>query len=187
MVSEIVVVSASQDLSRVQEIIQTFNFQKVTATPVGGAERQESVFAGLKALSEAIQTVVVHDGARPLLTLEAFHRFLAEAAGNTAAIMAVPLKDTVKRINPEGFVEETPSRDSLRAVQTPQIFVRRILEEIHRKAASAGIRATDDASLLEWAGYPVRVLSGLEENIKITTQQDLRLAEQIIAARNQRL
>lgn len=187
LVSEIVVVGARQDLEQIRELVRTCQFEKVTATPVGGAERQESVFAGLKALSEAIQTVVVHDGARPLLTLEQFHRFLAEAAGHSAVVMAVPLKDTVKRVDPEGFVQETPRRDLLRAVQTPQLFERTLLEEAHRKAAATGFRGTDDASLLEWAGYPVRVLPGAEENIKITTQQDLWLAERILAARHNEL
>lgn len=187
LVDEIVVVGARQDIEPIRELVRGYQFEKVAATPVGGAERQESVLAGLKALSETIQTVVVHDGARPLLTLEQLHRFLSEAAENTAAIMAVPVKDTIKRVDPEGLVLETPQRGTLRAVQTPQVFKRTILEEIHRKAAAAGFRGTDDAALLEWAGYPVQVLAGAEENIKITTRQDLWLAEQIIANRRSEL
>lgn len=185
-VGEIVVVGARQDVERIRELVLVYGFEKVKATPVGGADRQESVFAGLKALSEAIQTVVVHDGARPLLTLEEFHRFLAEAAGNIAAITALPLKDTVKRVNPEGLVLETPERKTLRAIQTPQVFKRSLLQEVHGQAAAAGFRGTDDASLLEWAGYPVRALPGSEENIKITMRQDLWLAEQILANRHSR-
>lgn len=186
LVSEIVVVGAGADVEQLRELVQRYDFGKVKAIPVGGAERQESVYAGLKALSDTIHTVVVHDGARPLLTLEELHRFLEEAEGNVAAIMAVPLKDTVKCVNPEGLVLETPERQTLRTIQTPQVFVRRLLQEAHQKAAVEGFRGTDDATLLEWAGYPVRVLPGTEENIKITTRQDLWLAEQILANRGRK-
>ncbi|MHB1653568.1 MAG: 2-C-methyl-D-erythritol 4-phosphate cytidylyltransferase [Desulfitobacteriaceae bacterium] len=182
-VQEIVVVGAAQDIPFIQELVRVHRFNKVKATPIGGKQRQESVFAGLKALSPTIQTVVVHDGARPLLTLDVFHRFLAEAAGAIGAVTAVQLKDTVKLVDKQGWVVETPLRDTLRAVQTPQVFKRSVLEIAHHDAQVKGFRGTDDASLLEWLGYPVRVLEGSPENIKITTPEDLWLAERILEHR----
>jgi len=182
-VREIVIVGAKDDIPVIEEIVESYRLDKVAAVPIGGAVRQESVFAGVQALSAATQRVVVHDGARPLLTLELFHRFLAEAEETVAAITAVPLKDTVKLVNQEGWVVETPPREQLRAVQTPQVFERAVLEEAHRRAAQTGFIGTDDASLVEWLGYPVKVLEGSAENIKITTPDDLWLAEKILAAR----
>lgn len=184
-VQEIVIVGAERDIERIRELVKTYDFNKVKATPVGGAQRQESVYAGLQALSPAIRTVMVHDGARPLLILEELHRFLTESEGLPAAIMAIKLKDTVKVVNSTGLVVETPARDTLRAVQTPQVFKRELLEYAHREAHRQGYYGTDDASLLEWLGYPVRVLDGSRENLKITTPGDLWLAEQIL--RNRKL
>lgn len=182
-VSEIVVVGAHEDLEEIQHLVRVHGFKKVATVTLGGKERQESVFAGVKALNPAIRRVAVHDGARPLLTLEHLNRFFTEAEAFRAAIMAIPVKDTIKRVNAEGRVLETPPRASLRAVQTPQIFDRDLLEEAHQKALEANFFATDDASLIEWLGYPVQTLDGSPENIKITTPEDLGFAESILAKR----
>lgn len=181
-VIEIVVVGARNDITYITEIIRNQKFDKVSIT-IGGSQRQDSVFRGVQALSSAIQRVVVHDGARPLLTLEQFNRFLEDSEGFSAAITAIPLKDTIKRITETGLVAETPPRDFLRAIQTPQVFDRVVLEKVHKIAAEQGYYGTDDASLLEWQGYPVTVLEGYPENIKITTPEDLWLAEHIIEQR----
>lgn len=183
-VSEIVIVGAEGDISVIKELVYHHKFNKVVAICVGGVQRQDSVRAGVRALSPTIQRIVVHDGARPLLTLQAFHKFLQETQEYSAAIMGVSIKDTIKRVDLEGNVIETLPRDYLRAVQTPQIFDRRILEEAHQKAASAGYYGTDDASLLEWVGYPVQMVEGMQENIKVTTPDDLWLAERILAMRD---
>lgn len=182
-VSEIVIVGAQEDIPTISDIVKEYQLHKVAAIVLGGVQRQDSVFAGVQALSQAIQRVVVHDGARPLLTLTEFTRFLEEAEGFDASIMAVSVKDTIKVVDHSGWVVDTPLRANLRAVQTPQIFTRRILEEAHRRAGQAHFYGTDDASLLEWLGYPVKVLEGSLENIKITTPEDLRLAEQIVKSR----
>jgi 2-C-methyl-D-erythritol 4-phosphate cytidylyltransferase len=182
-VSEIVIVGAESDLLDIRELVNHYKFDKVVAISQGGAHRQDSVRAGVQALSPIIQRIVVHDGARPLLTLQAFHRFLGETESFTAAIMGIQLKDTVKRVDLAGKVLETPPRERLRAIQTPQIFDRGILEEAHLNALSAGYYGTDDASLLEWMGYPVQVVEGLQENIKVTTPEDLWLAERILGQR----
>jgi len=185
-VSEIVIVGAESDLLVIKELVYHYKFDKVVAISQGGAQRQDSVRAGVQALSPTIQRVVVHDGARPLLTLQAFHRFLGETEDFSAAIMGIQLKDTVKRVDISGKVLETPPRECLRAVQTPQIFDRGILEEAHHQAASVGYYGTDDAALLEWMGYPVQMVEGSQENIKVTTPEDLWLAERILAMRDAR-
>lgn len=184
-VSEIVVVGAEADVPIIVELVHHHKFDKVKICK-GGVQRQDSVRAGVQALSSAIQRIVVHDGARPLLTLEDFHRFLDETEKFKAAIMAIPVKDTIKQVHETGKVIATLTRERLRAVQTPQIFDRAILAEAHYQAVSAGYYGTDDASLLEWMGYPVQVIEGSQENIKVTTPEDLWLAERILAMREAR-
>lgn len=185
VVTEIVIVGSQGDLGAIQDLVQKQGFKKVVSITLGGEERQESVFEGVKALSTAIQRVAVHDGARPLLTLEILNRFFTEAEEFSAAIMAIPVKDTIKRVDSQGRVLETPPRESLRAVQTPQVFDRALLEKAHRKAAAAGFLTTDDAGLVEWMGYPVQVFDGSPENIKITTPEDIDFAESILAKRRE--
>ncbi|HBV87692.1 2-C-methyl-D-erythritol 4-phosphate cytidylyltransferase [Desulfosporosinus sp.] len=182
-VSEIVIVGAEGDLSVIEELVHSQRFNKIVAICKGGVFRQDSVRAGVRALSTTIQRIVVHDGARPLLTLQAFHKFIDETQEYPAAIMGVAVKDTIKKIDIAGNVLETLPRELLRAVQTPQIFDRGILEDAHDRAASAGYYGTDDASLLEWMGHPVQMVEGMQENIKVTTPEDLWLAERILATR----
>lgn len=182
-VSEIVIVGSQEDLKTISELVRAQGFKKIRSITLGGKERQESVFAGVKALSPTIQRVVVHDGARPLLTLEDLNLFFAKAEEFSAAVMAIPVKDTIKRIDQSGKVLETLPRETLRAVQTPQVFERDLLEKAHQKAEDAGYLTTDDAALVEWIGYSVQSLDGSPENIKITTPEDLDFAESILAKR----
>jgi 2-C-methyl-D-erythritol 4-phosphate cytidylyltransferase len=182
-VSEIVIVGAEDDLTMIMKLVNQYKLDKVVSICKGGSQRQDSVRAGVLALSSAIQRVVVHDGARPLLTLQDFHRFLQESEGSLAAIMGIPVKDTIKLIDETGYVKETLAREYLKAVQTPQIFERARLEEAHFRAVSVGYYGTDDASLLEWIGCPVQMIEGSQENIKVTTPEDLWLAERILAMR----
>ncbi|MDR3288902.1 MAG: 2-C-methyl-D-erythritol 4-phosphate cytidylyltransferase [Peptococcaceae bacterium] len=183
-IAEIVVVGAASERRRLEKLVEENDFSKVAAVAEGGAERQASVYAGLQVLNKQLQRVVIHDGARPLLTAGGLRRFLREAADFEAALMAVEVKDTVKIIDAEGWVLETPLRTRLKAVQTPQVFSRYLLEQAHERAAVAGYVGTDDASLLEWLGIPVRVLAGEITNIKITTPEDLWLAEMILNKRS---
>lgn len=185
-VSEIVIVASEGDIPVMEELVHRHGFGKVAAICKGGMQRQDSVRAGVRALSPTIQRIVVHDGARPLLTLQAFHKFLEETQGYSAAIMGVPIKDTVKRVDTTGNVLDTLPREHLRAVQTPQIFDRGILEKAHFQAVSVGYYGTDDASLLEWMEHPVQMVAGMQENIKVTTPEDLWLAERILTMREAR-
>ena len=182
-VSEIVIVGSKEDQERIADLIREEGLQKVSAIVLGGDERQESVFAGVKALSPLIQRVAVHDGARPLLACTELNRFFTEAEKFRAVTMAIPVKDTIKKVDAQGKVSETLPRETLRAIQTPQVFDRGLLEEAHYKAREAGYLTTDDAALIEWLGHSVQTLPGSLENIKVTTPEDLDLAENILAKR----
>ena len=149
----------------------------------GGASRQESVWQGLQCVDAETDLVVVHDGVRPFVTESVLRAALLCAAEHGAAVSAVPLSDTLKRVSPQGEVESTVPRENLWRTQTPQAFQRCLLHTAHRQAAQRGLIATDDAGLLEPLGHPVRVVLGLEDNIKITTPADLRLGERLLGLR----
>lgn len=182
-IREIVIPAAVEDIPTIQAILHKIKLGKKVAVTEGGLERQDSVYQAIKALSPEIDKVVVHDGARPLLTVEELNCFLVETQHLDAAIMAVPLKDTVKKVDDQDWVLETPSRAQLRSIQTPQVFQRDLLEKTHKHAAREGFYTTDDAALLEWQGYKVKVLRGSYENIKVTTPEDLLMAETIVRRR----
>lgn len=149
----------------------------------GGEERQESVANGLKTLPPGPALVLVHDAARPFVAAEVIDRVLAVAALGAAAVPGVPLADTVKEIDTAGLVVRTVPRERLVAVQTPQAFPRAMLETAHQRARSDGTAAaTDDATLCERLGHPVRVVAGSPWNIKITTAEDFALADALAAA-----
>jgi 2-C-methyl-D-erythritol 4-phosphate cytidylyltransferase len=184
-IEEIVIVAARDEIALIKKIIEKYGFDKVVKVVEGGEQRQQSVQAGIRALSPAINRVVVHDGARPLLKVKELDHFIQEAQEYDAAIMAVPLKDTVKLVDDKNFVIETPDRDKLRAVQTPQAFSKSLLDEAHKEAEKKGFLGTDDASIIEWLGLPVKILDGSYENIKVTTPEDMCLAESIFAKRSE--
>jgi 2-C-methyl-D-erythritol 4-phosphate cytidylyltransferase len=146
----------------------------ITVVP-GGATRQESVWRALQAASATAEIVVVHDAVRPFITLGLLESVVRAAAEEGAAICALPLTETVKRVR-NGFVDETVDRNRLWSVQTPQAFRAALLREAHDKARRDGIVATDDAMLVERLGHRVRVVPGLAGNVKITTMDDLRRA-----------
>ena len=148
----------------------------------GGAERTDSVKNAL-ALTGSGGFIAVHDGARPFAGKEVFERTLKAAVKYGAAIAAVPVKNTIKLIDENGFVDATPQRSLLRAVQTPQIFKAELLHRAYGSENLRGAAVTDDASLVERLGVKVAVAEGSYENIKITTPEDLLLAEKICADR----
>jgi 2-C-methyl-D-erythritol 4-phosphate cytidylyltransferase len=182
-IKEIIIPAAAGDIPVLEKLVKEYGIRKVSAIIAGGKERQDSVFNALKALQPDVQKVVIHDGARPLLPLRDLQNFLRQAEGLSAGIMAVPVKDTIKKINEAGWVVETPVRQNLRLVQTPQFFDRRLLEKVHILASRQGFYTTDDAALMEWQGYPVRTIAGSYENIKVTTPEDILLAEAILKRR----
>jgi 2-C-methyl-D-erythritol 4-phosphate cytidylyltransferase len=178
LIDQIVVVLAEHNLEWGKKLVAEYGFSKVTDVCVGGQERQQSVAAGLGKLKDC-QWVVIHDGARPLVT-EALIEAGLEAAGETgAAVAGVAVTDTIK-LAKDGCILGTPPRENLWAVQTPQVFGFDIIAEAHRRAKDM---ATDDASLVERLGYKVKLYTGSYDNIKITTPSDLALAEILLERR----
>ena len=182
-ISEIWVIVAAINVSACRQgIIERYGFSKVRDVVTGGTSRQESVWCGLQRIDTAIDLVVVHDGVRPFVTDAVLRETLGCAATHGAAVTAVPLRDTLKRISDGGEVETTVPRDNLWRTQTPQAFQRHLLISAYRQAWERGVHATDDASLIESMGHPVKVVSGSEYNIKITTPEDLNFSEGLLCA-----
>ncbi len=172
-VAQIVVVVNEPGLEHCRQLVAGENWSKVTDICAGGKRRQDSVLAGLNKLSRC-DWVIVHDGARPLVTEDLIHRGLAEARETGAAVAAVPVTDTIKLAESSGIVRQTLPRQNLWAVQTPQVFRFDIIDEAYRRVAG---EATDDASLVEQLGHQVKLYPGSYDNIKVTTPGDLALAE----------
>ena len=187
LVHRIVLVLSAANLERGRALAEEEGIDKLSALCEGGPRRQDSVRLGLEALSQC-DWVLVHDGARPLVTTELIERGLAAARETGAAVPAVPLADTVKLAAPDGTVERTLDRKGLWAAQTPQVFRYDLLLRAHREVTadpSTALRAgyTDDAAMLEALGLPVKLFEGSAANTKVTTPDDLRLAEALLAAR----
>jgi 2-C-methyl-D-erythritol 4-phosphate cytidylyltransferase len=148
----------------------------------GGATRQDSVRAGLRALTAGgHEIILVHDAARPLVTAEIIDAVIAAAADSGAAVPAVAPADTVRQVGSDGVVEATLQRDRVRLAQTPQGFREPLLREAYERAGRDDFAGTDDAELVERAGHRIRLVQGSANNFKITTRLDLVLAEAILA------
>ena len=152
-------------------------FQKVGDLVVGGETRQASVFNGLQSLPTDVDCVIVHDGVRPFVTDEMIFACIEAADEWGAAVAAVPAKDTIKVASADGFIVDTPDRDKLWAVQTPQAFRASVLLDAHAFAIRERVTVTDDATLVEQLGFKVKIVSGSDSNLKITTPNDLIIAE----------
>jgi len=178
-VSSVVLVVSREDLSDVAEISHQRQWKKIVHVQVGGARRQDSVWIGLKALPRCAW-VIVHDGARPLVTHKTIKDGLLAAKVTGAATAAVPVTDTIKVVVDNGRVVETLDRRTLASVQTPQIFRYDLLYAAHEKTLAD---VTDDASMLEAQGIVVEIFVVDRSNIKVTTRDDLVIAEALLAAR----
>jgi 2-C-methyl-D-erythritol 4-phosphate cytidylyltransferase len=177
-IERVVPVIARADLERWERLgPELAAIPKLAAPVFGGAERQDSVRAGLAALGPDTRWVAVHDAARPFVRPAAVARVLEAARAGGAAILAVPVSDTIKRVR-AGFVVETPPRSECWAAQTPQVFRVELLREALAKAGAEGRTGTDDAQLVEWLGVAVAVVEGDPENWKLTLPEDLAAAEQ---------
>lgn len=185
VVDQIIVVVGEADVLVLQKLIVEYGYRKITDVVEGGAERQHSISNALHKVSLDTETILIHDGARPLITEQLVRQVLATAQESGAAIAAVPVKDTIKVADKEGFVVETPERAHLWAVQTPQAFRRDILHRAYQVAEQDGCVATDDAGLVERIGMKVRLVMGDYNNLKITTPEDLIIAEAVIKGRKQ--
>jgi 2-C-methyl-D-erythritol 4-phosphate cytidylyltransferase len=183
LIKEIIIVCREQDKPRIQNIIDENGFKKVAALVEGGASRAESVRNGVQAVSNDTKYLAIHDGARPLITVDEIERVVEAAFETGAATLGVPVKDTIKIVDGYNKIESTPLRSQLRAVQTPQVFEREFYQFALYNAGDNAINFTDDCSLIENMGGEVEVVKGSEENIKLTTPIDVIIAESILKTR----
>jgi 2-C-methyl-D-erythritol 4-phosphate cytidylyltransferase len=158
-------------------LVRQFELKKVMAVVAGGEERQDSVRAGLEVVHDGI--VLVHDAARPFVSVATIEEIIRAAESDGCAIPAIQAGETVKRVD-GGMVSETLDRALIWLAQTPQAFTNQILREAYERAEEDGVVATDDATLVERLGIPVRIVPGTKHNIKITTQDDLAIAEALL-------
>lgn len=178
-VTRVAVVLDEGSVEQGEELVRRHECRKVVKVCPGGARRQDSVRLGLEALGPC-DFVVVHDGARPCLDHCMLTRGLEAAREWGAAVAGVPVKDTIKVASPQGLVQDTPARDTLWAAQTPQVFRYSLIWKAHQRCQG---EFTDDASMLESLGKPVKMFFGSYQNLKVTTPEDLAVAEAFLAAR----
>ncbi len=174
----IVLIIRAQDRPLFVDALAAFG-EDVTAMVNGGEDRQASVYQGLKALPEECGIVLVHDGARPLVTKETVKRVIDGVKKHGNAVAAVPARDTIKIVRSDDTVHSTLNRDTLRIIQTPQGFYRDILQLAHENALA---RATDDAALLEAQGVQVHLVMGDYSNIKLTSAEDYAMAQALFTS-----
>ncbi|MFH1347120.1 MAG: 2-C-methyl-D-erythritol 4-phosphate cytidylyltransferase [Candidatus Margulisiibacteriota bacterium] len=176
VIDEIVLVVNPEDVERAKK----FKYAKLKKVVGGGKERQDSVYNGLKALPEDVEIVAIHDGARPFVTSEIIEKAIEETKRSGAVVVGVPVKDTIKSVAGDKLqVTDTLNRNELWAAQTPQVFKKDIILKAFHDAQGKH-EVTDDAMLVEKLGIPVKMVMGLYQNIKITTPDDLIIAEGII-------
>jgi len=182
-ISWIGIVSQPPDWDDFKSIIADLNLKKTIALIPGGSTRQESVYNGLQALPTNAEQVLIHDGARCLVTPNLFDACSDAILHCSGLIAAVPVKDTIKVVDDNGIITGTPDRRQLWAAQTPQGFDVNLLKQCHAEGVRQGWEVTDDAALFEKCGMEVRIVPGEETNLKITTPQDLAIAEFILGYR----
>jgi 2-C-methyl-D-erythritol 4-phosphate cytidylyltransferase/2-C-methyl-D-erythritol 2,4-cyclodiphosphate synthase len=180
-VGQIVVVAPQDNCSQVAELVHEYELDKVVKIVAGGRRRQDSVQAGLEVLPDEVEIVLVHDGVRPFVPVSVIEKCIEVADKEGAAMAAIPVKDTLKAVLPDGEVEHTINREGVWQAQTPQAARLPLLRKSFADAAKdRGFTATDEASLLERIKVPVKVVEGSEKNIKITRPEDLFLAQAIL-------
>jgi 2-C-methyl-D-erythritol 4-phosphate cytidylyltransferase len=183
VIDEIIIAVPKDDIESTKELVK--DFVKVKAVVVGGEERQDSVYNGLKAVeAESVDDIIViHDAARPLITKEIISSAVMEAKVSKAVIVGVPAKDTIKMVSEDNEVIDTLERNKIWLIQTPQVFHYTLIKEAYDRAEKVGYRATDDSRLVERLGIKVKVVMGSYDNIKITTKEDLHVAQVILNGR----
>ena len=176
-VGELIVVVAADEVAAVERQLQKVAGLKPFQVVAGGSERQYSIYNGLQHVDKQADVVLVHDAARPLVTVKTIQAVVDSARAKGGAIAAVPAKNTIKVVGTDGLVESTPPRSTLWEVQTPQGFRKDILLKANEQALQDDFLGTDDASLVERIGVPVAVVKSDYRNIKVTTPEDLLIAE----------
>lgn len=182
-IQQIVLVLPAPTLDWFQQAYPVHLFSKLTKITPGGKTRQDSTFAGFQALKGSVDYVLVHDGARPLIEISLIERTLQAAIENGAALAACPAKDTLKQIDLERFVCRTHPREQVYHAQTPQAFRYSLLKEALHRADQEGIQGTDESSLVERLGAKIKIVEGNTMNLKVTTPEDLWIAEAFLEKR----
>ncbi|BAZ15935.1 4-diphosphocytidyl-2C-methyl-D-erythritol synthase [Calothrix sp. NIES-4071] len=177
------IISQPTDWPDLNLILSSLNLSKPVQLIIGGATRQQSVYNGLKALPYGAELVLIHDGARCLATPALFDRCAVTVRTCAGLIAAIPVKDTIKVVDESGIINSTPDRKNLWAAQTPQAFDVKLLKQCHELGVKNGWEVTDDAALFEKCDINVKIVEGEETNLKVTTPQDLAIAEFILNQR----
>jgi 2-C-methyl-D-erythritol 4-phosphate cytidylyltransferase len=181
VIDEIVLVVPEDEIDYCSiNIVSKYNISKVKSIAAGGIERQDSVYNGLICCNPKTQIVLIHDGARPFISEDTILKSIECTKEYGACTVGVPVKDTIKVVNSDEFIVNTPDRSRLFAVQTPQTFKYDLILNAHKEAINKDIRATDDNALLESLGHNVKIIKGSYLNIKITTPEDLIFAKAIL-------
>ena len=178
-VDEIVLVANEERIKNFGGLVAEFGLKKVAAVVTGGAERHLSVWQGLGALSEGIELVAVHDGARPLISSSTISKAMLLATKCGAVALAAPVVETLKKADNDGLLAGSIDRSGLWTMQTPQIFRRDWLVAAYELVLARGARVTDETSAVEMAGFPVRLLQSGDWNVKVTYPTDLELARSL--------
>jgi 2-C-methyl-D-erythritol 4-phosphate cytidylyltransferase len=179
-ITYIIVTAPRESSEEVTDLVNSAGFKKSVTVIEGGERRQDSIAMGLQQLHPGTDIVAVHDGVRPFVSIEDIENVVRQAAQSGAAILGVPIVDTVKQAERE-FVESTLTREHLILAQTPQVFRTEILQQAFERAATDEYYGTDESSLVERLGHPVAIVRGSERNIKITRPSDLTLARALLA------
>ena len=187
LITDIIPVLRGQDTKTGLEIAEQHGLEKVRWIAAGGPERQDSIYNGMRLLEEmgggvsSDTLILVHDGARPVIPKGTIHRLISQVEGIDGAAPGVPAKETLKSVDQDGMITSTIDRETIRAIQTPQIFPFSVLKKAYDKAFADGFYGTDDAALVERIGGKIKIIPGSPLNIKVTTPEDLHLVEYIIA------
>jgi 2-C-methyl-D-erythritol 4-phosphate cytidylyltransferase len=175
----VIVIKENEEKYFIENIINKYGFDNIKLA-YGGKERQDSVYNGIKKLNRNCEIVLIHDGARPFVNEDIIKNSIKEAKENNAVVVGVPVKDTIKVVDSDGNIVDTPNRSLLWSVQTPQSFKYEIITKAYEYAYSNDYYGTDDAMLVEHIGYNVKMIEGSYDNIKITTEEDLHFGIQIL-------
>lgn len=181
-IDEIIIVTREEERDYCKkEIVEKYNFSKVTCIVYGGKERQDSVYNGLLAVNKKCDIVLIHDGVRPFVDPKSIISGIKGAVNYGACVVGVPVKDTIKVVSDDNDIIDTPKRSTLWAAQTPQCFQYDIIFTAYQNAIKEGFIATDDSKLVENLGYKVKMIMGSHNNIKITIPEDLEIADALLS------
>ena len=179
-IDEIIIVTRSDSIVLCKSIVDTYGFSKVSVITEGGSTRQQSVMLGIAQMSSDDGYVLIHDGARPLISIDTIEKCIDSVFENNASAVGVPMKDTIKYSDDGKFITKTVDRSRLWLIQTPQAFEKQLIKQCHEKAASEAFDATDDCMLAEHFGIKVAIVEGEYENIKITSPSDIYVMEGLL-------